>query len=415
MSVVYSEDDLLTAVHGVEPIFQPLLWLDDLSLAGYEALARGPRESPLEMPLDLFTAAKREGMVDTLESAMTKATLDAVMATPWDDSVTLFGNVEPEAMMSQPLPATQEAIDRAEQRGVRVIIEITERALLANPASLIATSDAARSRGWGVAMDDVGADDDTLTLLWVLQPDVVKLDMSILHRPFDARAARVSSTVREYCDRTGALMVCEGVETQTHESRARALGADLVQGFRYGLPLPRPSVVAPIARPIGLRGVSFADPLPFVDCLSQFDVDILPGTQVEQMAAELLSLVATHSGSAVVITTAPAANALPSSYLELLSRLSRQASLVAVITSGVGVEPAPGVVGVDADAAPDVGAPWSIFAMAPTMAASLLADTLTVTPEGDDASAPVAHRILHDRLLVAHGVRGLLSQILTTA
>lgn len=409
MSVVYTSDDLLVAVDHVAPIFQPVLWLDDLSTAGYEALARGPRDSPLEMPLDLFAAAREGGLVSTLESAVMRATLDTVMATPWHHSVTLFANAEPEAMLSQPTPKTRASIDAAERLGHRVVLEITERALLGNPAALIATSDAARSRGWGIAMDDVGAEEDSLTLLWVLQPDVVKLDMSLLHQPFDARAARVSTTVREYCDRTGALMVCEGVESQAHESRARALGADLVQGFLYARPGPRPEVVPAVDRPIRLRGVSFDDPLPFVDCLDPLDVDTLPGSQVEQLAAELLSIVSTHTDAAVVIASAPNVGVIPDGYFTLLSRLSPQAGLVALIAPGVSTTPATGVVGVDADAEEDLGAPWSITVMAPTMAAALLADGY---PE-DDADALVHHRILHDRLLVAHGVRTLLSKILT--
>ena len=348
-------------------------------------------------------------MVSTLESAVMRATLDTVMATPWHHSVTLFANAEPEAMLSQPTPETRASIDAAERLGHRVVLEITERALLGNPAALIATSDAARSRGWGIAMDDVGAEEDSLTLLWVLQPDVVKLDMSLLHQPFDARAARVSTTVREYCDRTGALMVCEGVETQAHESRARALGADLVQGFLYARPGPRPEVVPAVDRPIRLRGVSFDDPLPFVDCLDPLDVDTLPGSQVEQLAAELLSIVSTHTDAAVVIASAPNVGVIPDGYFTLLSRLSPQAGLVALIAPGVSTTPATGVVGVDADAEEDLGAPWSITVMAPTMAAALLADGY---PE-DDADALVHHRILHDRLLVAHGVRTLLSKILT--
>ncbi|WP_436794105.1 EAL domain-containing protein [Actinospongicola halichondriae] len=410
MTAVYSIDELLTAVDAVEPLFQPILWLDDLSLAGYEALARGPRESPLAMPLDLFAAAKAGGLVGDLESAMTKATLEAVMATPWDPSVTVFGNVEPEAMMSPLAPETMAILDVAERRGVRMILEITERALLTNPASLIASSDAARSRGWGVAMDDVGAFDDTLTLLWVLQPDIVKLDMSILHRQFDNRAAHVSATARHYCDQTGALLVCEGVESEAHENRARALGADLVQGFRYAMPDRRPEIVLPTARPIGLRGVSVGDPIPFVDCVAQVEVDTLPGSQVEKMAAELLAVVSMHTDSAIVVATAPSAETVPPGYIEVLSTIAPRASLVALIAPGVGAEPAPGVVGVDSDAGPHLGSPWSLTVIAPSMAASILTEPFAEI----GSTGPVAHRVLHDRPTVAHGVRVLLSHILTT-
>ena len=174
-------------------------------------------------------------------------------------------------------------------------------------------------------------------------------------------------------------------------------------------PGPRPEVVPAVDRPIRLRGVSFDDPLPFVDCLDPLDVDTLPGSQVEQLAAELLSIVSTHTDAAVVIASAPNVGVIPDGYFTLLSRLSPQAGLVALIAPGVSTTPATGVVGVDADAEEDLGAPWSITVMAPTMAAALLADGY---PE-DDADALVHHRILHDRLLVAHGVRTLLSKILT--
>ncbi len=410
MTVVYSADDLLTAVDSVEPIFQPVLWLDDLSLAGYEALARGPRESPLEMPLDLFAAAKAGGIVGVLESAMTKATLDAVMARPWDNSVTLFGNVEPEALLCPPTPETLAALERAERRGVRVITEITERALLSNPAALIAASDESRARGWGVAMDDVGASDDTLTLLWVLQPDVVKLDMSILHAPVDARSKTVSATVRDYCDRTGALMVCEGVETVAHELRALEIGADLVQGFRYALPGPRPASVPAIARPIGLRGVTVGDPLPFIDCVDLLDLETLPGSEVAHMASELLTDATSNTDAAVVLTTAPNAALVPEEFLHSLSQFSERAGLVALIAPGICSAPAPGVVGVDADAEKDLGAPWSITVIDPTSATSILSDPFT----NGDCRQPVRHRLLRDRVTVAHGVRVLLSKIVTT-
>ncbi|MDE0805258.1 MAG: EAL domain-containing protein, partial [Acidimicrobiales bacterium] len=282
---------LSSAVRHIAPVFQPVLWLDDLSVAGYEALSRGPESSAFALPLDLLAAARVYGVVDELESAMTCAAIDAVLEQPWDRSVALFANLEPGAMAAPPLPAAVQALERAEADGIRVVAEITERSLLAHPAALIASSTAIRSRGWGVAMDDAGAGggDETLTLLWVLQPDVVKLDMSILHGAFDARSARVSATVRDYCDRTGALMVCEGVETAAHEARARALGVDLVQGFRYAMPATRPASIPPTTRPVDLLTATPDEPTSFIQRTADQPVDVLTGSDVEAIAAELLS------------------------------------------------------------------------------------------------------------------------------
>lgn len=402
---------LTSAVRHIAPVFQPVLWLDDLTVAGYEALARGPESTPFALPLDLLAAARTHGVVGELESAMTCAAIDAVLDRPWDRSVTLFANIEPQAMATPPLPAAVHALERAEADGVRVVVEITERSLLAHPAALIAASTAIRSRGWGVAMDDAGAGDgdETLTLLWVLQPDIVKVDMSILHGPFDARAARVSATVRDYCDRTSALMVCEGVETAAHEARARALGADMVQGFRYAMPTPRPDHIPPTPRPVEFLTAAPDEPASFSETIAQQPVATLSGSEVEAIAEQLLSIVSTHTDSAVVLTSAPSAADVPDAYLDVLSALAPSARLVALIAPGCPGRPATGVLGVDTDAGLGLGTPWSIIVVAPTMAAAILSESFA-----GDESAAVEFRILHHRPTVAHAARVLLSHIPTT-
>lgn len=410
MGVAPTVAELATAVGEVRPVFQPVLWLEDLSITGYEALARGPVDSPLALPLDLFAAAKEHGSLTELEGAMTEATIAAVMGRPWHGSVTLFANLEPEAMLGPPPLGTLRCLEEAEAVGIRIVVEITERALLANPASLLTASTSIRSRGWRIAMDDVGADDETLTLLWVLQPEVVKLDMSILHRPFDARAAHVGATVREYCDRTGALMVCEGVETVEHESRARALGADLVQGFRYAIPGDRPERIDVADRAIELPVRAVTTPIPFAERVRAMPTDVLSGAQITAMAAELLSIATAQTDSALVLTSAPAFADVPPTFLAGLAEVATRSRLVALVTPGCDASPAPGVVGVDAHAGPDLGAPWSITVITPTMAASILSEPFTA----DGADGLVEHRLVHDRQAVAHAVRLLLAHIPTT-
>ena len=260
-------------------------------------------------------------------------------------------------------------------------------------------------------MDDAGAGDgdETLTLLWVLQPDIVKLDMSILHDPFDARSARVSATVRDYCDRTQALMVCEGVETAAHEARARALGADLVQGFRYAMPTPRPDRIPPTSRPMDFLTATPDEPASFAQRVERQPVDVLAGSEVEAIAAELLSIVSTHTDSAVILTSAPSIADVPEAYLDVLSELTTRARMVALIAPGSAGTPAAGVLGVDTDAGLGLGSPWSIVVVAPTMAAAILS-----APFATGGSSPVEFRILRHRPTVAHAARVLLSHIPTT-
>jgi len=72
----------------------------------------------------------------------------------------LFVNVEPAAVSGIEPPTALLAALR--ERGIGLVIDLTERALTDDPARLLALADWARAAGWGVALDDVGADPDSL-------------------------------------------------------------------------------------------------------------------------------------------------------------------------------------------------------------------------------------------------------------
>lgn len=397
--------ELSRAIDGVRPLFQPVVRLDDLSIVGYESLARGPHGSRLAQPAALLAAAREAGRIGELDTTMARRSIEALAGVDWHPSQTLFGNTDAEALSSAPDPATFEVLGRAAAAGTRIVVEITEGSLLANPRALVLAIAMMRSQGWGIAMDDVGVEEDSLTLLPILRPDVVKLDMSILQGTFGAREARVSATTRMYCDRTGALMVCEGVETEAHEVRARALGADLVQGFRYGVPAPLPAVTGPANPPVKLRGLGVAEEQALADRLSSVPEATLPATQLVGVAAELIGIVAAHSTAAVVMATAPAIGQVPPAYLDALAAAVPFSALVELIAPGCCPEPAPGVRGIDASMQDHLGSPWSISVVGPTMAVSILAKS-----PGADLRCPVRHRIIHDPTTVAQILRLLLVQ-----
>ena len=397
--------ELSRAIDGVRPLFQPVVRLDNLSIVGYEALARGPHGSRLFKPAALVAAARDAGRIAELDATMARRSIQALTRVDWHPSQTLFGNANPEAMTSLPDPATMKILDRAALAGMRIVIEITEKPLLANLRALIGANAMLRSRGWGIAMDDVGVEEGSLTLLPILRPDVVKLDMSILHRPFGAHAAWISAATRTYCDRTGALMVCEGVETEAHELRARALGADLVQGFRYGVPAPLPAVTGPAHPPVRLPDLGVTEDQPLADRLRLVPEAVLSGTQIADVATELVATLAGYGTDAVVMITAPGIDKVPTAYLDAMAAAVPASALVALIAPGCGPHPAPGVRGVDASMQDDLGSPWSISIIGPTMAVSILAES-----PGADPRDPLRHRIVHDRMTVAQILRVALGQ-----
>jgi EAL domain-containing protein (putative c-di-GMP-specific phosphodiesterase class I) len=117
------------------------------------------------------------------------------------------------------------------------VLEVTERAIANAPAELLAGVVSARERGWLIALDDVGVDPASLAFLPIIQPDVVKLDMGLIQDRPDRELGRTMTAVMAHAERTGAVLLAEGIESHQHLDRAVSLGATLGQGYHFGRPV----------------------------------------------------------------------------------------------------------------------------------------------------------------------------------
>jgi EAL domain-containing protein (putative c-di-GMP-specific phosphodiesterase class I) len=99
-----------------------------------------------------------------------------------------------------------------------------------------------RALGFQVAIDDLGEGYAGLTSLARVQPEFVKLDMSLV-RGVDQLAANrriVRSTLR-LCRELHANVIAEGVETNAERDALVGLGCDLLQGYLFARPQPEPT------------------------------------------------------------------------------------------------------------------------------------------------------------------------------
>jgi len=199
-----SELDRILAAQAVRAHFQPIVSLEDGGVVGYEALARGPRGSSLEFPDKLFAEARGTGQLAELDTECQRAAF-AGAAGQLEPPAALFVNVEPASFVGPPA---------LEAPGVTVIVEITERGLATQPAELLLAVENVRRRGWGIAVDDLGADWRSLALLPFLRPDVVKLDRAVLADPADPDAARTVRGARAHLARHGGRLLAEGIEDE---------------------------------------------------------------------------------------------------------------------------------------------------------------------------------------------------------
>lgn len=395
------------AVHSV---FQPIIDLDSGAVVAYEALARGPR-GPLATPDALFSASRRAGLLAELDQACRAAAFRGAVEHGLFDPLTVFVNVEPEVLDDAPLDDLLALADDVPGR-LRIVLEITERALAARPAELLRTVDRVRTLGWGIALDDVGAEAASLAFMPLLRPDVVKLDLSLVQRRASPAIAEIMNAVNDYAERTGARVLAEGIETPQHLTVARALGAHLGQGWLFAKPAPGPAAAFPVGHlslPIAAVGALEVPPSPF-DCLP---ADVALRRSPKRLLVELskqLERQAMRLGETCVIaaTFQEARHFTPATALRYRDLVART-GFVCALGEDLPLEPVPGVRG--ATLAPDdpIRGEWDVVVVSPHFSAALLARDLG--DDGPDMDRMFEYALTYQRPTVTAAAKSLLSRV----
>ena len=409
-----SFDDVLSS-RSVRAVYQPLVSLLTGEVLGYEALARGPQGTPWERPDVLFDAARSADRLAELDWACRAAAYAGALEARLHPGMTLFVNSEPEAL-DEPCPRDLEAVVDAAVGRLRVVTEMTERSLTRDPAGLLAAAARSRAVGWGVALDDVGAEPASLALMPFVHPDVVKLDMRLVQESASAQTSSVATAVLAHAERTGALILAEGIETESHRAKALALGATIGQGWLFGRPGPLPSdTVAPYGH------------VPFLEAptppVGQTPFDLVRGRSGVRVATKSLLLAMSQHLEAraldameppVVLSTFQRAEYFSVASAARYDRLTEHSALVAAIGVDIGPAPIGHVRGADLLSADPLCHEWDVVVVGPHYAAALIA-----RDEGDvgvpDADRRFSFVLTHDRDLVVQAARALLLRVVATS
>lgn len=126
------------------------------------------------------------------------------------------------------------------------MVELTEHRLIPRLDAVRAALDDLRLHGVRVAVDDVGAGFTGLQVLANLRPDFVKLDRSLIAGIADDPLIQaLVAGVQIYADRTGALVIAEGIEDAATANLLRGMGVQRGQGWHFGRPGDRRSALVP--------------------------------------------------------------------------------------------------------------------------------------------------------------------------
>lgn len=395
--------------HSISPwsiraVYQPIVDLKTNLLVGAEALIRDT--TGRSGVLELFDDARRAGTCADLDWQCRIHAMEGWLAARVPPSQALFFNVEPEALSTPAPPGFEDLLARVEAAGVRVVVEITERQLTRDPRGLFRFRDELHRRGWALAVDDIGADPASLAMLPLLEPDVIKLDMQLMHRAPSLETAQVFNAVNAQASRTGALVLAEGIETEQQREFAVSAGARLGQGWLFGHPsaaLPEGADLAtePVVVP-GLLRHDVVGPVAGTPWhLVKGRADLLRGGKPLLTAiSRHLELQATSGDpSTVLIGALQHRRYLSPATLERYASLAADATFFGVLGAEIDRDPAPGVRGGALDPRHPLAQEWTVVVITPFFAAALIAhDTQLAAPSDDDRQFD--YLVTYDRSLV---------------
>jgi diguanylate cyclase (GGDEF)-like protein len=232
----HSLEDILRQ-GSLTPLYQPIVSLAQQQIFGYEALIRGPSDSPLHSPINLFNTAHRHGKLAELDLLCRETVIRRYgeLGLPGK----LFINTTPAALLQNDYPhgLTLQFLKSAGLSPQQVVIELTEQYPIDDYDLMRQATEHYREMGFSIAIDDLGAGYSGLRTWSELKPDFVKLDRHFMQNIHEDREKRqfVQSMI-DIAQSINCQVIGEGIEIRQEYLASQSLDMQFVQGYYFGRP-----------------------------------------------------------------------------------------------------------------------------------------------------------------------------------
>lgn len=209
-------------VSSLRTVYQPIVELSTGRVVGHEALSRFDGEAPH----DVFARAARDGSSARLQAMAIRTALAG-----WDGGGLLALNASPDVLATPQLRAA------LPEDLTGIILEVTEEDVIDGRADTILAIERMRERGALIAIDDFGIGFSNLQRVVALQPDIVKLDMSLIRGiDTDPMLKAAVAAAQLFAKGTRSVVIAEGIETIEERDCLAGLGVAYGQGYLLGPP-----------------------------------------------------------------------------------------------------------------------------------------------------------------------------------
>ena len=227
--------------HQLTGVFQPIIDFRTHSYIAFEGLIRGPTDSPLHFPQQLFTAAERHGLRKRLEQSCRETIFRAFAKLQLPGKLFINSSLD---CLGDDLFFNGSTVDLLHQIGIspsRVVIELTENQRINDYPDIHQALVHYRSLGYQIAIDDLGEGFANLRMWSEIQPDYVKIDRhfidGIAHDKLKHHFVKAMQNLAESCS---ARIIAEGIEREADCLAVRDLGIALGQGYLIDRPSAEP-------------------------------------------------------------------------------------------------------------------------------------------------------------------------------
>ncbi|MGN6827962.1 EAL domain-containing protein [Paucibacter sp. M5-1] len=227
---------------GFYPVFQPIICVETRELVAVEALMRwSPSDGSVIGPETFIPIAEESGLIHQLGEMMLREA--AKLISRWDahgiGSIKVNVNVSSVQLQKNFADVLAMVIDQERIAPSRLVIEITESAMMKNFDACVSELHRIRAMGVFVALDDFGTGYSSLAHLRHLPISALKMDRSFVRDVhLSQRDQSIFRAVLTMASELGIEVVAEGVEFQSHLSVLSSLGCRLMQGYFFSPALP---------------------------------------------------------------------------------------------------------------------------------------------------------------------------------
>lgn len=227
--------------HLLDSAFQPIVSPAHKRIVGYEALLRCTHSNASVNPKSLFELASsmnESAEIDHLTRSLNLLNFQKPSHPFW-----LFLNIHSHTINHKHWCNVKitEALNQVNIKPEQIVLEILEDSIHESEGLNDFVKEQ-KERGFLIAIDDFGAGESNFNRIWELQPDIVKLDKSLLTKAeTNSDARKLMPDIVTLLKRAGCFVLFEGVETDAQLKLALESEVDMLQGYYFAEPSPTSS------------------------------------------------------------------------------------------------------------------------------------------------------------------------------